>query len=50
MDTMTATGWWACSECGVEAELPAPDTLGLMVTCPDCAGEMQEQWYWDSAA
>lgn len=50
MDTMNTTGWWTCSDCGADAELPAPDTSGFLVACPDCPGAMAEQWSWDISA
>ncbi|HVL84001.1 MAG TPA: hypothetical protein VM367_06900 [Pseudonocardia sp.] len=50
MDATTTTGWWTCSACGAEAELPDTDTRGCLVSCPDCTGEMSEQWRWDAAA
>jgi hypothetical protein len=49
MDSTTATGWWTCAECGIDAELPGPDTSGFHVPCPDCPGLMTEQWTWDPA-
>lgn len=45
-----ATVWWACPECGVDAELAGSDGAGIAVPCPDCAADMAEQWRWDSAA
>jgi hypothetical protein len=50
VDTTNTTGWWSCPGCGVEAELSAGATAGCEVPCPDCAGPMVEQWYWDAAA
>lgn len=50
MDTSNTMGWWTCSECDAEAELPGPDTVGFEVRCPDCTGSMNEQWRWDAAA
>ncbi|MBW0105589.1 hypothetical protein [Pseudonocardia sp. KRD291] len=44
------TAWCSCSGCGVEAELPAEETAGVEVPCPDCAGPMSELWSWESAA
>lgn len=41
------TGWWTCLDCGVEAELPAPDTAGFLVPCPDCDREMAQLWSWE---
>lgn len=49
MDT-TMTGWWSCSGCAVEAELPVRATAGCEVPCPDCGDAMTEQWSWDAAA
>lgn len=48
--TMSTTVWWTCLDCGVDAEMPAPDSAGGTVPCPDCTAEMAEQWRWDSAA
>jgi len=48
MDTTNTTGWWTCSDCGVDAALPALDTAGFLVGCPDCDGVMAEQWHWES--
>jgi uncharacterized paraquat-inducible protein A len=48
MDTTTV--WWLCTECGVEAELPAGDLAGAQVPCPDCPATMTEHWLWSSAA
>jgi len=50
MDTTMTTGWWNCSDCPVEAELPIGATSGFQVPCPDCGGTMVEQWQWDAAA
>lgn len=50
MDTTNTTAWWTCSECGGDAELPATETVGFEVVCPDCTGPMAEQWRWESAA
>ncbi|MGQ0574347.1 MAG: hypothetical protein ACT4RN_09105 [Pseudonocardia sp.] len=47
MDATHTTGWWTCSDCGAEAELPASDTSGFRVPCPDCAGALTELWSWD---
>jgi uncharacterized paraquat-inducible protein A len=47
---MSTTVWWTCLDCGVDAEMPAPDSAGGTVPCPDCTAEMAEQWRWDSAA
>lgn len=48
--TAGTTVWWACPECGVDAELAGSDGAGSAVPCPDCAADMAEQWRWDSAA
>lgn len=50
MQTSHLIGWWTCAECGVEAELPASDTAGFVVACPDCDAEMVELWSWEPAA
>jgi uncharacterized paraquat-inducible protein A len=50
MDATDTTGWWTCTDCGADAELPAADTAGFRVACPDCGGGMTEQWRWDPAA
>ncbi len=44
------TGWWTCTGCGVDAALPATDTVGFVVECPDCAGSMVELWCWEAGA
>ena len=46
----TMTGWWACTGCGIEAELPIGVTAGCEVPCPDCGNGMSEQWQWDATA
>jgi hypothetical protein len=43
------TVWWSCAECGSYAELPADETVGFEIGCPDCPGAMSEQWEWDAA-
>lgn len=48
MDVTHTTGWWACSDCGVEAELPALETTGFRLACPDCDGELVELWSWET--
>lgn len=50
METTITTGWWTCSGCAVEAELPTTVTTGCEVPCPDCGSGMYEQWRWDAAA
>jgi hypothetical protein len=50
MDTTITTGWWMCTGCGVEAELPVSATSGCEVPCPDCAEPMAERWRWDALA
>lgn len=45
----TVTGWWSCTECGVDAELPGVDAGGVQVGCPDCDGVMAQSWAWDTA-
>jgi len=48
MDATHTTGWWTCSDCGVEAELPGSETAGLHVLCPDCDGVLVELWTWET--
>lgn len=48
-DTGTVTGWWACADCGADAELPGLDVGGVQVRCPDCDGVMAQLWSWDVA-
>jgi predicted RNA-binding Zn-ribbon protein involved in translation (DUF1610 family) len=50
MDTTNTTGWWMCTGCGVEAELPVTATAGCEVPCPDCGEAMSESWRWDVLA
>ncbi|MBW0111427.1 hypothetical protein I4I84_22200 [Pseudonocardia sp. KRD-182] len=50
MDALTGTTvWWACTDCGIDVELAGVDG-GVAVPCPDCPGELAEQWRWDAAA
>lgn len=42
-------GWWLCPECGAEAQLPAAETAGVVVSCPDCSAELAPMWEWDEA-
>ncbi|MGH3569568.1 MAG: hypothetical protein ACRDRH_26860 [Pseudonocardia sp.] len=49
-ETTNTTGWWTCSDCGTDAELPDHDTATFRVACPDCAGTMAEQWRWETTA
>lgn len=41
--------WWSCEGCGSYAELPAEETAGFTIECPDCPGVMIAQWEWDAA-
>ncbi len=41
--------WWSCSDCGIDVELPAADTAGFVVPCPDCPGSLDELWRWEPA-
>lgn len=50
MDATLTTGWWTCSDCGVDAELSGADTARFRIACPDCDGVMAEQWRWDGPA
>jgi predicted RNA-binding Zn-ribbon protein involved in translation (DUF1610 family) len=50
MDTTITTGWWVCTGCGVEAELPITATAGCEVPCPDCGEAMGESWRWEAVA
>ena len=45
-----ATVWWSCSDCDVDVELPATETAGFQLPCPDCPGSLSESWRWDAAA
>jgi hypothetical protein len=45
-----AAVWWGCSDCGVDVELPAADTAGFLLPCPDCPGSLQELWRWEPVA
>jgi hypothetical protein len=45
-----ATVWWSCAECGGDVELPAADAIGFLLSCPDCAGPLDELWRWEPAA
>lgn len=42
--------WCRCAGCGAEAELPAAETAGVEVPCPDCADPMSEEFSWETAA
>ncbi|MEQ3549158.1 hypothetical protein WIS52_01635 [Pseudonocardia nematodicida] len=42
--------WRRCDGCGSQAELPAAETAGAAVPCPDCTGAMAEEWSWVAAA
>lgn len=42
--------WCRCPGCGTEAELPAAETTGIAVPCPDCTDPMVQEWTWESAA
>ncbi|BBG04038.1 hypothetical protein C8E95_2393 [Pseudonocardia autotrophica] len=42
--------WCRCPGCGTEAELPAVETVGIAVPCPDCTDPMVPEWTWESAA
>jgi len=44
---MGDTVWWSCAGCGSYAELPAVESEGFDLTCPDCAAELVPQWVWD---
>ena len=45
-----AAVWWSCGECGTDVELEAREFAGLHVSCPDCAGPLQEIWRWEPVA
>ncbi|MBC3193450.1 hypothetical protein H7X46_20525 [Pseudonocardia sp. C8] len=45
----TEVTWCRCAGCGAEAELPATETTGVAVPCPDCADPMAEEWTWEAA-
>jgi hypothetical protein len=42
-----ASVWWSCADCGIDVELPAADTAGFVVPCPDCPGALDELWRWE---
>ena len=42
--------WSTCSACGVDVELPAGETAGYLLSCPDCPGTLHEMWCWEPAA
>jgi hypothetical protein len=45
-----ATVWWSCAECGCDVEMPAADAIGFLLSCPDCAGPLDELWRWEPVA
>ena len=47
---LDAAVWWGCGVCGADIELAARDTAGVVVSCPDCAGLLQELWRWEPGA
>ena len=47
MDVTSTIVWWTCAGCTVEVELPAADTAGFLVPCPDCGDAMDEPWEWE---
>ena len=44
---MGDTVWWSCATCGSYAELPAEESTGFDLACPDCPGELTPQWIWE---
>lgn len=48
MDVTQTTGWWTCSDCGAEAELPDLETTGFRLACPDCEGVLVTLWSWET--
>ncbi|WP_147201320.1 hypothetical protein [Pseudonocardia asaccharolytica] len=49
MDATSASGWWSCGSCGIDAELPSAETAGCHVPCPECSAPMDELWSWEPA-
>jgi hypothetical protein len=47
---LAAAVWWTCSDCGVDVELPAGETAGYLLSCPDCPGSLHEMWCWEQIA
>ncbi|MEU7811009.1 hypothetical protein [Pseudonocardia sp. NPDC049154] len=47
---MSDTLWWSCAACGSYAELPAEESEGFDIGCPDCRDPMTAQWFWDDRA
>ncbi len=45
-----AVVWSRCADCGIDVELPAADTAGFVVPCPDCPGSLHELWRWEPTA
>jgi hypothetical protein len=45
-----AAVWWSCGHCGTDVELAAREVAGVVVSCPDCAGPLDELWRWEPAA
>ena len=42
--------WWTCTACDADVELPAVESEGFVVACPDCTGPLHELWRWAPAA
>ncbi|GAA2874451.1 hypothetical protein GCM10010472_34770 [Pseudonocardia halophobica] len=50
LGAMSDTLWWSCAACGSYAELPAEESEGFDIGCPDCRSPMTAQWFWDDRA
>ena len=46
----SVTVWWSCDGCGIDVELPAVQTAGFLLPCPDCSGPLHELWRWEPVA
>jgi hypothetical protein len=44
-----AAVWWSCADCDTDVELAAREVVGVVVSCPDCAGPLDELWRWEPA-
>lgn len=42
--------WWSCFACDTDVELAVLESAGILVSCPDCAGPLEELWCWEPAA
>jgi hypothetical protein len=50
LGVMGDTLWWSCAACGSYAELPAVESEGFDIPCPDCRSPMTAQWFWEAQA